>query len=94
MSIHGTVSFHLELLSYSELTRRLQGNFLSWHRYFTFAYENALRKECGYTGSQPVRPSPHFIFIFQANILDSTGTGVDGQPVLRPLLSSTAQKPA
>ncbi|KAI1337879.1 Di-copper centre-containing protein [Xylariaceae sp. FL0016] len=29
------------------------GNFLSWHRYFTWAYENALRNECGYTGSQP-----------------------------------------
>ncbi|KAI0542229.1 hypothetical protein GGR58DRAFT_300870 [Xylaria digitata] len=29
------------------------GNFLTWHRYFTFAYETALRNECGYTGSQP-----------------------------------------
>ena len=29
------------------------GNFLTWHRYFTWAYENALRSECGYTGSQP-----------------------------------------
>ncbi|KAI0816745.1 hypothetical protein GGR55DRAFT_252087 [Xylaria sp. FL0064] len=29
------------------------GNFLTWHRYFTFAYETALRDECGYTGSQP-----------------------------------------
>lgn len=31
-----------------------QGNFLTWHRYFTWAYENALRKECGYEGYQPV----------------------------------------
>jgi hypothetical protein len=30
------------------------GNFLSWHRYYTFAYENALRVECGYNGTQPV----------------------------------------
>ncbi|KAI0152744.1 Di-copper centre-containing protein [Xylariaceae sp. FL1272] len=29
------------------------GNFLTWHRYFTYAYEQALRNECGYTGYQP-----------------------------------------
>ncbi|TEA17227.1 Tyrosinase-like protein orsC [Colletotrichum sidae] len=29
------------------------GNFLTWHRYFTWAYENALREECGYNGYQP-----------------------------------------
>ncbi|KAK7432544.1 hypothetical protein QQZ08_000751 [Neonectria magnoliae] len=29
------------------------GNFLVWHRYFTWLYEEALRKECGYTGTQP-----------------------------------------
>ncbi|KAF2469140.1 Di-copper centre-containing protein [Lindgomyces ingoldianus] len=29
------------------------GNFLVWHRYFTWAYEQALRNECGYTGYQP-----------------------------------------
>jgi hypothetical protein len=29
-------------------------NFLSWHRYFTWTYEQALRNECGYTGYQPV----------------------------------------
>ncbi|KAH8157567.1 hypothetical protein CIB48_g10675 [Xylaria polymorpha] len=29
------------------------GNFLSWHRYFTWAYEQVLRNECGYTGTQP-----------------------------------------
>ncbi|KAH7120911.1 hypothetical protein B0J11DRAFT_438268 [Dendryphion nanum] len=29
------------------------GNFLSWHRYFTWAYEQALRNECGYKGFQP-----------------------------------------
>jgi tyrosinase len=28
-------------------------NFLSWHRWFTWAYETALREECGYTGAQP-----------------------------------------
>ncbi|KAI0016289.1 hypothetical protein F4780DRAFT_696440 [Xylariomycetidae sp. FL0641] len=29
------------------------GNFLSWHRYYTWAYEHALRNECGYNGTQP-----------------------------------------
>ncbi|CAE7200935.1 hypothetical protein CFE70_008162 [Pyrenophora teres f. teres 0-1] len=29
------------------------GNFLAWHRYFTWAYEQTLRKECGYKGYQP-----------------------------------------
>ncbi|KAK8016566.1 hypothetical protein PG993_014755 [Apiospora rasikravindrae] len=29
------------------------GSFLSWHRYFTWAYEQALRNECGYNGTQP-----------------------------------------
>jgi tyrosinase len=29
------------------------GNFLGWHRYFTWQYEQALRNECGYKGYQP-----------------------------------------
>lgn len=28
--------------------------FLSWHRYYTWLYEQALRDECGYRGTQPV----------------------------------------
>ena len=30
-----------------------QANFLSWHRFFTYTYEQALRNECGYQGYQP-----------------------------------------
>jgi tyrosinase len=30
-----------------------QGNFLSWHRYYIWAYEQALRNECGYKGYLP-----------------------------------------
>jgi hypothetical protein len=30
------------------------GLFLTWHRYFVWAYEQALRDECGYEGYQPV----------------------------------------
>ncbi|KAI9929822.1 hypothetical protein ASPWEDRAFT_147128 [Aspergillus wentii DTO 134E9] len=29
------------------------GNFLTWHRYFTWTFEQALRNECGYDGYQP-----------------------------------------
>ncbi|KAM0190625.1 hypothetical protein ACHAPA_009838 [Fusarium lateritium] len=29
------------------------GNFFTWHRYFTWAFEQALRDECGYKGTQP-----------------------------------------
>ncbi|EJT80830.1 hypothetical protein GGTG_00824 [Gaeumannomyces tritici R3-111a-1] len=29
------------------------GYFLTWHRYFVWAYEKALRDECGYKGYQP-----------------------------------------
>lgn len=29
------------------------GNFLAWHRYFLWEYEQALRNECGYSGTQP-----------------------------------------
>ncbi|KAL8383595.1 hypothetical protein RB595_010677 [Gaeumannomyces hyphopodioides] len=35
------------------LTIHGTGNFLSWHRYYTWAYETALRTECGFTGTQP-----------------------------------------
>lgn len=31
-----------------------QANFLGWHRYYVWAYEKALREECGYQGYQPV----------------------------------------
>jgi tyrosinase len=37
-------------------TMYIHGNglFLTWHRYFVWAYEQALRNECGYSGYQPV----------------------------------------
>lgn len=40
------------------LTIHGTANFLSWHRYFIWAYESALRNECGYQGWQPVRATP------------------------------------
>ncbi|KAF9761559.1 hypothetical protein IL306_003782 [Fusarium sp. DS 682] len=29
------------------------GNFFTWHRYYTWAFEKALQDECGYKGTQP-----------------------------------------
>ncbi|CAI4215531.1 unnamed protein product [Parascedosporium putredinis] len=29
------------------------GNFLVWHRYYVWAWENVMRTECGYEGTQP-----------------------------------------
>ena len=34
--------------------RFLQTHLFASHRYFLWAYETALRNECGYTGYQPV----------------------------------------
>ena len=50
--IHNNVCHHTAptLLS-GKLTKQAQ--FLPWHRYFTWAYEKALRDECGYEGYQP-----------------------------------------
>ncbi|KAI5854711.1 hypothetical protein BZA05DRAFT_434947 [Tricharina praecox] len=31
----------------------VESQFLPWHRYFVWVYENALRKQCGYEGTQP-----------------------------------------
>ncbi|KAF2875087.1 hypothetical protein BDV95DRAFT_307940 [Massariosphaeria phaeospora] len=56
------------------------GNFLSWHRYFTYAYEQALKTECGYTGTQPYwdwgrwAASPETSPIF-----DGSDTSISGQ---------------
>ncbi|CAH0003536.1 unnamed protein product [Clonostachys byssicola] len=35
------------------LTIHGTGNFLTWHRYYVWAYEYALQNECGYNGTQP-----------------------------------------
>ncbi|KAK8117709.1 uncharacterized protein PG998_005990 [Apiospora kogelbergensis] len=43
------VATHMNLTQ----TIHMTGNFLSWHRYFTYTWEKALRDECGYQGYQP-----------------------------------------
>ncbi len=54
LSIHGTVSHPTHREVDNLLIHMSQGSFLSWHRYFTWAYEQTLRTECGYNGTQPV----------------------------------------
>ena len=44
------------------LTIHYTGNFLGWHRYYTWLYEQALQTECGYKGTQPVRHYYHWPF--------------------------------
>jgi len=58
------------------------GNFLSWHRYFTWAYENVLRTECGYNGTQPYwdwgrwASSPETSPIFDGSETSISGNGI------------------
>lgn len=35
------------------LSIHYSGTFMGWHRWFTWEYEQALRTECNYTGTQP-----------------------------------------
>lgn len=67
------------------LTIHYTANFLSWHRYYTWLYEEALRKECGFKGDQPywdwaktartgLLSSP----IFDGSDTSMSGNGVDG----------------
>ncbi|KAH7067131.1 hypothetical protein FB567DRAFT_256894 [Paraphoma chrysanthemicola] len=57
------------------------GNFLSWHRYYTWAYEQTLRTECGYKGYQPYynwalwAQNPHKSPTFDGSATSMSGDG-------------------
>ncbi|KAL2181126.1 uncharacterized protein P884DRAFT_312111 [Thermothelomyces heterothallicus CBS 202.75] len=59
-------------------------NFLSWHRYYVWAYEKALREECGYTGFQPYwnwdryAADPANSPLFNGNSSSLSGNSVNG----------------
>ncbi|KAK8029799.1 hypothetical protein PG993_011090 [Apiospora rasikravindrae] len=59
------------------------GNFMTWHRWFIYTYETALRDECGYKGYQPpgrqrgLGPGP-------APSLITLPEGVTGDPFTLP----------
>lgn len=76
-------------------TMYIHGNglFLTWHRYFVWAYEQALRNECGYEGYQPVNYNlscRHAISTDSA----STGTGSHTPTTSTSPPSLTAATPA
>ncbi|KAF2751134.1 Di-copper centre-containing protein [Sporormia fimetaria CBS 119925] len=69
------------------------GNFLSWHRYYTWAYEQALRNECGYNGTQPYwdwgrwATSPETSPIFDGSDTSMSGQGekvAGGNSMMKP----------
>jgi len=58
------------------------GNFLPWHRYFTWAYEQTLRNECGYKGQQPYYNWPRWSDNPLASpLLDGSATSLGGNGV-------------
>ncbi|KXS97306.1 hypothetical protein AC578_10720 [Pseudocercospora eumusae] len=61
------------------LTIHGTGNFLSWHRYFTWTYEQALRKECGYQGAFPYLNWPKYALdLLNAPVFDGSDTSLSG----------------
>ncbi|KAI4669253.1 uncharacterized protein J4E92_001013 [Alternaria infectoria] len=55
------------------------GNFLPWHRYFTYAYEKTLRDECGYKGYQPYYNWPRWADDpTKSPVLDGSDTSMGG----------------
>ncbi|KAF3086359.1 hypothetical protein TWF569_000742 [Orbilia oligospora] len=55
------------------------GNFLSWHRYYTWVYEKALREECGYKGYQPyINWGKYAEDLEHAPLFDGSDTSISG----------------
>jgi hypothetical protein len=52
------------------------GNFLPWHRWFTYSYEKALRDECGYKGYQPVHRYPFHVWRHRQKLTATTVLGL------------------
>ncbi|KAK7549445.1 hypothetical protein IWX46DRAFT_619545 [Phyllosticta citricarpa] len=58
------------------------GNFLAWHRYFTWAYEKALRDECGYDDYQPYWNWPKYALDpLNSPLFDGSDTSMGGNGV-------------
>lgn len=55
-----------------------QSIFLSWHRYYTWAYETALRDECGYTGYQPYWDWSSSATLEEHPLFDGSETSIGG----------------
>lgn len=68
------------------MTIHWTGNFLSWHRYYTWLYEKALQDECGYTGTQPYWNWGLSAITGLANspVFDGSATSLSGNGVFIP----------
>ncbi|CAK3762431.1 Di-copper centre-containing [Lecanosticta acicola] len=66
------------------------GNFLHWHRYFTFLFERALRNECGYTGLQPYLNWPRYAHdLHNAPVFDGSDTSLGNNGAYDPKHNGT-----
>lgn len=52
--------------------------FFTWHRYYTWLYESALRDECGYSGTQPYWDWSSTNTIAEHPLFDGTATSMSG----------------
>jgi len=68
------------------MTIHYTGNFLVWHRYYTWVYEKALQVECGYTGTQPYWNWGLTALIGMENspLFDGSDTSLSGNGVVIP----------
>ncbi|KAH8880978.1 tyrosinase [Thozetella sp. PMI_491] len=67
------------------LTIHGTANFLSWHRYFTWTYEQTLRNECGYKGYQPYWNWGKYAFDpVNSPVFDGSATSMSGNGVFEP----------
>ncbi|KAM0720280.1 hypothetical protein Q7P37_004416 [Cladosporium fusiforme] len=67
------------------MTIHATGNFLSWHRYFTWTYERALREECGYDGYQPyINWAKYAHDIVGSPLFDGSETSMSGNGEYAP----------
>ncbi|KAF2440193.1 Di-copper centre-containing protein [Karstenula rhodostoma CBS 690.94] len=66
------------------------GNFLTWHRYFTWAYEQALRNECSYRSYQPYYNWPKWSDDpSKSPVLDGSDTSMSGDGSSQPGRNAT-----
>ncbi|PSK42108.1 Tyrosinase [Elsinoe australis] len=71
------------------------GDFLSWHRYFLWAYENALQNECGYKDNHPylnwgkLASSP-----LKSPLFDGTDTSIGGDGAYKEHAGAQIPSPA
>jgi hypothetical protein len=92
------VAVHMNLTNFIHGT----ANFLTWHRYLIYLWEQKLRTQCGYQGYLPVRfvstclstPSWHIMYGTDSPDSYSTGTGSNTRTISPSRPSSTAVTPA